>query len=171
MRFTNVAPLATNPAMTSAADARKSLAMIGAPLSGRPPFTIALGPSIAMSAPSRASSLTCMKRDSKIRSVMMLMPGVSVMSTIICACASVGNPFVLRAVQFPDAGDCDGGTARADNPRAHRVEKSGQVHHFRLACGALDQRHAFGQDGGHHHVGGAQHGRPRATAQKDIAAG
>ena len=84
---------------------------------------------------------------------------------------AVGNHFVLRAVQFPDAGDGDGGTARADNPRAHRVEKSGQVHHFRLACGALDQRHAFGQDGGHHYVGGAQHGRPRATAQKDIAAG
>ena len=53
---------------------------------------MALGPSIAMSAPRRASSLTCMKRDSKMRSVMMLMPGVSAISTIICAWASVGNP-------------------------------------------------------------------------------
>ena len=78
--------------MTSAADARKSLAITGAPLNGLPPFTIALGPSISMSAPSRASSLTCMKRDSKIRSVMMLMPGVSAISTIICACTSVGKP-------------------------------------------------------------------------------
>jgi hypothetical protein len=35
-------------------------------------FTIALGPSMEISAPRRASSLTCMKRDSKMRSVMML---------------------------------------------------------------------------------------------------
>jgi len=54
------------------ADARKSLA-ITARRSTAAAFTIALGPSISMS-PSRASSLTCMKRDSKIRSVMMLMP-------------------------------------------------------------------------------------------------
>ena len=53
---------------------------------------MALGPSMAISAPSRASSLTCMKRDSNIRSVMMLMPGVSAINTIICACTSVGKP-------------------------------------------------------------------------------
>ena len=73
------------PASNNAADARKSLAITGAPLNGRPPFTIALGPSISISAPNLASSLTCMKRDSKIRSVMMLIPGASVMSAIICA--------------------------------------------------------------------------------------
>src|SRR2546426_572004 len=77
MRFTSVVPLATSPAITRAAEARRSLAITGAPLKGRPPFTIALGPSMAMSAPNRVSSLTCMKRDSKIRSVIMLMPGVN----------------------------------------------------------------------------------------------
>jgi len=33
-----------------------------------------------------------MKRDSKIRSVMMLMPGARVSNDIICACMSVGKP-------------------------------------------------------------------------------
>ena len=37
----------------SAALARKSLAITGAPLSGLPPLTMALGPSISMSAPRR----------------------------------------------------------------------------------------------------------------------
>ena len=77
---------------TSAAEARRSLAITGAPLKGLPPFTIALGPSISMSAPRRASSLTCMKRDSKMRSVMMLMPGAKVIRAMTCAWASVGNP-------------------------------------------------------------------------------
>ena len=36
MRFTCVEPFAVMPQMTSAADARKSLAITGAPLSGRP---------------------------------------------------------------------------------------------------------------------------------------
>src|SRR5438045_6098227 len=68
MRFTCVLPLAASPAITNAAEARKSLAITGAPLNFAPPFTIALGPSIEISAPSRANSLTCMKRDSCMRS-------------------------------------------------------------------------------------------------------
>ena len=46
-----------------------------APLRGRPPLTMALGPSIATSAPKRINSATCMNRDSKMRSVMTLIPG------------------------------------------------------------------------------------------------
>ena len=42
MRLTRVLPFATSPAKTNAADARRSLAIIGAPLSGRPPRTMAL---------------------------------------------------------------------------------------------------------------------------------
>src|ERR1043166_2542644 len=92
MRLTCVVPWAANPASTSAAEARRSLAMTGAPLKGRPPLMMALGPSMEISAPSRASSLTCINRDSKMRSVIMLNPGVSAIRTIICAWASVGNP-------------------------------------------------------------------------------
>ena len=58
MRLTCVVPFAARPASTSAALARRSLAMTGAPLRRLPPFTIALGPSMEMSAPRRPSSAT-----------------------------------------------------------------------------------------------------------------
>ena len=46
---------------------------------------------------------------------------------------AVGNDAVLRAVQFADALDADGGSARAFDLRAHLVEQVGQVGDFGLA--------------------------------------
>ena len=55
--------LTTNSAaITKAAEARRSLAITGAPLNGRPPRTIALDPSIAISAPSRPALRDCRSR-------------------------------------------------------------------------------------------------------------
>ena len=45
-----------------------------------------------MLAPMRHSSGTCMKRFSKIVSVIIAAPSAVAISAIICACRSVGNP-------------------------------------------------------------------------------
>lgn len=55
-------PTPARAAITSAAEARKSEAITGAPESFVPPLIIALGPSRAIFAPIRASSGTCIKR-------------------------------------------------------------------------------------------------------------
>ena len=60
--------------MTSETEARRSVAMTGAPLSALTPLIVAVSPCSWMSAPSRASSCTCMKRFSKIVSRMTLVP-------------------------------------------------------------------------------------------------
>ena len=57
-----VSPSAASAAITSETEARRSVAMTGAPLSCGRPSTTAVSPSSRMRAPSRASSCTCMKR-------------------------------------------------------------------------------------------------------------
>ena len=61
---------AASPARISEALARRSVAITGAPVNPRTPLTVALCPSMVMSAPIRCSSQTCMKRFSKTVSVM-----------------------------------------------------------------------------------------------------
>ena len=112
------------PAKTKAAEARRSLAMTSAPLSGWPPLMMALGPSIEMSAPIRANSFTCMKRDSKIRSVMMLIPGDLSISTIICACTSVGKPACGMVVMSTERNFLAGRTRRVLRPVSIRTPAS-----------------------------------------------
>ena len=60
--------------MTSETEARRSVAITGAPRSRSTPSTIAVSPSSWIWAPSRASSCTCMNRFSKIVSVMRDVP-------------------------------------------------------------------------------------------------
>ena len=78
--------------MTSETDARRSVAITGAPLSWSTPSIVAFSPSSWMCAPSRASSCTCMKRFSKMVSVMCEVPLARVISAMSCACRSVGKP-------------------------------------------------------------------------------
>ncbi|KAG0931627.1 hypothetical protein G6F31_016736 [Rhizopus arrhizus] len=52
---------------------------------------MAVWPSTWMSAPSRSSSLTCMKRFSKIVSLITPTPSATQLSAMNCACMSVGN--------------------------------------------------------------------------------
>ena len=53
---------------------------------------VAVSPSRLIRAPNRASSCTCMKRFSKIVSVMCELPLAQAISAISCACRSVGKP-------------------------------------------------------------------------------
>ena len=46
------------------------------------------------------------------------------------------------------------------------LQKVRQVHHLRFAGGAFDDGDAVGQRGGHHDVGGAEHGRAGAAAEE-----
>ena len=78
--------------MTSDTEARKSVAMTGAPVSRGTPRTSAEAPWTLMLAPIRTSSGTCMKRFSKIVSVIIEAPSAVAISAMICACRSVGNP-------------------------------------------------------------------------------
>ena len=57
-----VSPFAASAAITSDTDARKSVAITGAPDSPETPRTIADAPWTLMRAPMRFSSGTCMKR-------------------------------------------------------------------------------------------------------------
>ncbi len=72
--------------------ARRSEAMTGAPERRGTPRTIATLLWTEMSAPMRCSSLTCMKRFSKIVSVIRLWPSARVISAMNCACMSVAKP-------------------------------------------------------------------------------
>ena len=78
--------------MTSDTEARRSVAMTGAPRSLAVPSMVAVSPSSAILAPNRASSCTCMKRFSKIVSVISEAPPAQAISAISCACKSVGKP-------------------------------------------------------------------------------
>ena len=51
------------------------------------------------------------------------------------------------------------------------LEEIGEVNDFRFAGGAFNLRHAFGERGGHHDIGGAKDGGTGAAAQKYIRAG
>ena len=74
MRSTMVWPSATRPAITRLAEARRSVAITVAPDSCSTPLTTASLPSTSIFAPRRTSSLTCMKRFSKIVSVIVDVP-------------------------------------------------------------------------------------------------
>ena len=65
--------------------------MIGAPVIFDTPRMMAVLPSTRMSAPRRDSSLRCMKRFSKMVSVITPTPSATVLSAANCACMSVGN--------------------------------------------------------------------------------
>ena len=92
MRSTTVSPSATRPAITSPAEARRSVAITLAPCRRSTPFTTAVLPSSLMSAPRRCISSACMKRFSKMVSVMTAVPFATVASAMNCACMSVANP-------------------------------------------------------------------------------
>ena len=87
-----VSPCAASAAITSDTEARKSVAITGAPVKCLTPSMVAVSPSRWMCAPSRTSSCTCMKRFSKMVSVMREVPPARVISAISCACKSVGKP-------------------------------------------------------------------------------
>src|ERR1700727_1347667 len=74
MRLTIVSPSAARPAMTSETEARRSVAITGAPRRRLTPLTTAVSPSSLICAPKRASSCTCMKRFSKMVSLMRETP-------------------------------------------------------------------------------------------------
>ncbi len=87
-----VSPSATSAARTSDAEARRSDASTAAALSEVFPRTTARRPSILMLAPMRTSSWACMKRFSKIFSVITDVPSACVARAMNCACMSVGKP-------------------------------------------------------------------------------
>ena len=62
MRSMTVSPVATIPAITRQAEARRSVAITLAPESGVGPRTFARLPSTEIEAPMRASSATCWNR-------------------------------------------------------------------------------------------------------------
>ena len=84
-------PFAASAASTSAELARRSVAITSAPFSLPPPI-VAMCPFKRMSAPILASSLTCMKRFSKSRSSIVLVPAATHARAMNCACISVGKP-------------------------------------------------------------------------------
>jgi hypothetical protein len=83
---------ASRPAIASAAEARRSLAMTLAPVSRDGPSTIAQRPSARTCAPIRTISATCWKRFSKIVSVIVATPSSEVARAVHWACRSVGKP-------------------------------------------------------------------------------
>src|SRR6202011_1737291 len=87
-----VSPSATRAARTSEADARRSEHMTAADWSEDLPRTVAVRPETVMLAPMRLSSPTCMKRFSKMFSVMEVVPSVWVARAMYWACMSVGKP-------------------------------------------------------------------------------
>jgi len=68
------------------------VAITGAPLRRGTPRTTAVLPRTRISAPMRSSSFTCMKRFSKMVSVMTLCPAANAMRAMIWACMSVAKP-------------------------------------------------------------------------------
>ena len=80
----------------------------------------------------------------------------------------VGNDLVMRAMQFLDPGDRDGGTSRAQNLRTHRDQKIGEIHHLGFAGGAFNDRDALRENRRHHHIRSAQHRWTGSSTQKQI---
>ena len=80
-----------SPAITKLADARRSVAITGAPLRLELPLDTAEFASNAISAPIRCNSGTCMKRFSKMVSVITPVPSATQFKVTNCACISVGN--------------------------------------------------------------------------------
>ncbi|MNF96345.1 hypothetical protein D3C84_791320 [compost metagenome] len=91
MRSIRVSPSAISAEITRLAEARRSVAMTGAPLSVWVPVTIAVLPSTWMCAPMRCISYTCMKRFSKMVSMTAPVPSAMAFREMNWACMSVGN--------------------------------------------------------------------------------
>ncbi|CSC12736.1 Uncharacterised protein [Vibrio cholerae] len=87
-----VSPLAIQPAMTRLAEARRSVAITCAPLKRSTSPQITVLPSISALAPMRFNSGTCIKRFSKMVSVITPPPFAIMFSSVNCACMSVGKP-------------------------------------------------------------------------------
>ena len=77
---------------------------------------------------------------------------------------------MLAAVQRIDALDLESARAVAFDLRAHLLQEFREVADFGFAGGALDNRQALGARGGHHDVIGAEHGRAKFTAEKNLFA-
>ena len=71
---------------------------------------------------------------------------------------AVRNDGVLDAAELVDAFDLDAGRSGSGNFCAHGVEKVSEVDDFGFAGGSGDDGGAFGENGGHHDVVGAEHG-------------
>ena len=71
----------------------------------------------------------------------------------------------MGATEALDPFDHQGIGAGSVDPRAHRFQAVGQVHHFGFPGGVLDHRGALGQRGGHQQVFGAGH---RDQVQYDV---
>src|ERR1700704_1031066 len=144
-----VSPSAASAAMTSETEARRSVAMTGAPVSAFTPSMVARSPSSWICAPSRTSSCTCMKRFSKIVSVMWEVPFARVISAMSCA------------IELGPALDDDPRAAGARDLGAHLVEAIGDVGDLRFARGILDHggatrersRHQRGMSAADRHLG------------------
>lgn len=87
-----VSPSAANPASTSDTEARRSVAIIGAPFRESTPLIVAVLPCTVILAPILLSSGTCINRFSKIVSVMIEAPLAMLINAMIWACMSVGKP-------------------------------------------------------------------------------
>ena len=83
---------------------------------------------------------------------------------------AVGDDFVLGAVEFLHAFDDDAPGACALDLRAHLDQEIGEIDDLGLGGGAVDDGDAFGEDGGHHDVVGAEHGGAEFAAEVDGAA-
>src|SRR5438045_2419910 len=123
-----VSPSAASAAMTSETEARRSVAITGAPLSLSTPSMVAVSPSSRMRAPNRASSCTCMQRFSNMVSVVCVVALARVHDAVSCARGSVGSR----------------GSGAADL-RTHLVEAVGDVLDLRLARGVFDQGRAVSE--------------------------
>src|ERR1700739_1557625 len=143
-------------------------------------------PSGRISAPIRRISSMCMKRFSKIVSVMVPTPSATVLSAANCACMSVGNagygavrtstdlsarPRMSTSTQFSPTPS----VARALKVGAHRDEEVREIDDLGLASGVLDDGLPVGERGGHHQIlragdgDGVEH-QPRALQARGAGA-
>ena len=103
------------PASTSAAEARRSLAMTEAPVNRHGPSTTAQRPSRRIFAPMRPSSATCWKRFSKTVSVTVETPSRRSRAPSTGPAGPSGSPGTERSTRRARRGP---GGAHAETPRA-----------------------------------------------------
>src|SRR5665213_3550180 len=162
-----VSPSAARPASTSETEARRSVAITGAPFNLATPRIAADAPCTLMSAPMRVSCGTCMKRFSKLFSVMTESPSAVLITAIICAWRSVGKPgngavATSMPLSRPLAADLDalvaaldGDAAALENLRRRRDHVVAGADELDLAAGDRRRHHVsagldpVGDDGVH----------------------
>ena len=83
---------------------------------------------------------------------------------------AVWNDRVFGAVEFADAVDDDAACAGTFDAGAHAGEEVGEVFDFWFHGSAFDDGGAFGEDGGHHEVAGAEDRGAVFAAHVDFAA-